>query len=665
MCTGDQIKLYALLAALSLFFASVPCRIYADETATYQLTDTAGYVGLRYRYDSKSTQQGAGPETKETRSVFEEDVHVQTQGYVYHPNFLKVDLGGGVVFSQESLDTASGAAEQDEISYDFNTRLLFLEKKAYPLTLYYNKSHPSVALSVADVYVQENEKYGMNFSLRQPVSPVTLNFEAYRQSVEGDSFTQITDERNTYQSVSAHTNLENGGHAQLSYTNNRQDSLSGSKTLPIQPFMVTIKTTDLNSRLIFGKQQDINLNLIAIHTVQEQDRDLEETRFSPHLTWKHNNNFNSYYQYSLIDRQQSNIDSHSTSGAAGLRYLWDENLYSNAEAHYADSETTGLQLNSHGASGSVTYKHLLDFGTLQLSAGLNYDTYERVTASVVQVIDALYTLTGTARVTLLHEYIDAPTIIVKRADTNEVLTEGLANDYVVVVIANQTQIQKVNPALPANLDVLVSYQYNPGGTAGFDSLGQSYQASLEMYKHFTVYLNYRDTQQNLKSGAPTLPLESSDTTTYGARVDYPVPIDIDLTVGGDVLTEKHNENISSYQKNSVDIFTQIALPLASDLHLSMGRLQVDYLFSTEDVDMTRYGLRLRSNPANRLTLSLQLSDEKDTGGSLPRRSQNMFFSSQWRIRKLLVELGAKKVLETQGSIKHERTVFNASLRRDF
>lgn len=665
MYTGGKGKLYASLAACGVILSLMPGKNCANEIASYQLTDTGGYFGLRYRYDSNSIQQIAGPENKETRAVFEEEIHVQTQGYVYHPKFLKVDVGGGVVFSQESLKTAAGSAEHNEDSYDFNTRLLFLEEKAYPLTLYYNKAHPLVSLSVTDEYVQENEKYGMNFSLREPVSPFTLNFEAYRQSNKGDSFTQVTNERTDYQNVSAYANLNNGGYAQLSYTNNQQNSLSGAKSLPIQPFSVLTKTTNLNSRVIFGEKQDVNLSLIAIHTTQEQDRNLEESRISPYLTLIHNEKFSSYYQYNLIDRQQANVDSLSRSGAVGLRYHWDKNLYSNAEVHYTDSETTGLRLSSHGANGSISYKHLLGFGSLQLSAGLNYDAYDRVTNGIVQVTDVLYTLVGTSRITLFHEYIDTSTIVVKRADTNEILTEGLANDYVVIVVANQTQIQKVNPALPASLDVLISYQYNPGGTAGYDSLGQNYQVSLEMFKHYTVYMNYRETEQSLTSGTPTLPLESSDTVSYGARIDYPVPFDIDLTVGGNVLSEKHNENLSSYQKNSTDIFAQVALPMSSDLHLSVGRLQVDYLYSTEDVDSTRYGLRLRSNPANRLTVSLLLSDENDTGGSLPRRNRNMTLTAQWRIRRLLIELGARKISEMQRTIRHERTIFNATLRREF
>ena len=665
MCTGNWIKLYALVAGLFLLLVTLSLGVYAEEIAAYKLTDIEGYVGLRYRYDADLTQPVSGPKSKETRTLFEEEFHVLTHGYVYHPNLLKVDLGAGILFNQEDLQTVSGSAEHDDTLYDLNARLMFLEKKPYPLTLFYDKSHPSVALNVTDVFVQENEKYGMNFSLRQPVSPVTLNFEAYKQSTNGNSFTQIVDNTITYQTISANTNLKNGGHVNLSYTKNQQESLSGSKSLPIQPFNVTTKTTDLNTRLILGKQRNINFNLIASQTTQTQDRDLKELRVSPYLTWKHTNDFNSYYRYSLLEREHPGFESRDSSIATGLNYKWNKNLYSNAELHYNENKASGLQFNNSGASGSVTYEHKLAIGLLQFNVGLNYDEYDRVASSVAQVVDADYTLSGTTSVTLTHAYINTATIVVKRKDTNEVLTRGITNDYVVIVVAKQTQIQKVNPALPASLDVLVSYQYDPGGTAAYSSLGQSYQTSLQFNNYFTAYLKYRDRQHNLKSGLPTLPLDSSDTTSYGIRVNYPFPTDIDLTIGGEVLNEEHNENISSYEKNSADIFMQVALPLSSNLHLSMRRLQVDNLFSSEDVDLTGYVLRLRSNPAHRLSLLLQLSNDKNTGGSIPSQSRNISLTGQWRIRKLRLEFGARRVTDTQSFIKHDRTIYHATLRRDF
>lgn len=671
MCTGNFIKLYAPVTGLILLVAN-SYSLYAEEFTAFKITDIEGYVGLNYRYDGELTEQTPGVKSKDTRSIFEEEINVLTHGYLYHPNLLKVNLGATILFYQEDLEEPAGASEHDDTLYGLNARLMFLEKKPYPLTLYYDKSHPTVALNVTDVFIQENEKYGINFSVRQPISPVTLDFESYKEQVKGNSFTQVTNDKFDFQSVRATSNFDNGGHAQLSYTDNQQQSMSGSIDMPIEPFNLTTETTNLNSLFVLGMQREINFSLIARQTIQKQDRGTDEIRVSPSVTWEHSANFNSFYSYSFLDREQVNLDtldrieSQDRLGTAGLRYQWNKNLYSNAEMHFNDNKTTGLALSNYGASGSITYKHQLGFGVLQFNVGLNYDEYDRDASGLVQKLNEAYTLSTTSSFTLANDYVDRGTIEVRRQDTNETLDEG-THYRVEPQIGNETRIIGLSyPGADFPFPVVIDYQYDPGGDATYNSIGQSYQTSLEIYKHFTVFLNYRDQQQNLKSGeAADAQLESSDTTTYGFRVNYPLPTDMDITVGGELLNEKHNENISSYQRNTADLFMQMALPLSSDLYLSMQRQTVDNLFSVEDVDLTRYALRLNTRPANRFTLSLQFSDEKDIGGSLARYNRNTTLTGQWRIRKLILEFAARKQSDRQGAIKHDRSIFNLTMRREF
>lgn len=664
MSKGHWSKLYKLIAGLSLTFI-LPNTLYAAEISAFKITDTDGYFGLRYRYDNEVTDHTPNPQISETRTVFDEELYMKAGGYIYHPNFLKINLGAGILLSQENIKSVSSNIDHDDTLYNLNANLNFLEKKPYPFSLYYNKSHPTVSVNVTDVYVQENEKYGMRFSLRKPISPILLNIEAYEQSSTGDSFTQVVDDTTNFQRIRASSGLSNGGNIQLTHTRNQKESLSGSKSASIQPFNLTTNITDLNSKIIFGMKQDVTFNLTASQTTQEQDRDLQEFRFSPNLNWDHSKYLNSYYRYSLFNRKQSGYENNDSSGAAGARYKWNENLFANAEIHYANNDATGLKLNNMGARAAVTYKQQLAIGLLQFNLGLNLNNYDREASNVVQVVNANYTLSGNNPVTLGHDYIDTATIIVKRTDTNQTLIEGLGNDYIVTVVGKQTQIQKVNPALPVNLDVLVSYEYDPGGSATYGTVGQNFQTSLKINKSVTAFVNYRDTQYNLKSGAPTLTLDSSDTTSYGVRVDYRFPTDIEFSLGGEVLNEKHNEKLSSYIKNSADIFMQVAMPLSSTLYMSLRRLTVDNIYSNEDINLTGYILRLKSNPAERLSVSLQLSDDKNSGGSLDRHNRNISLTSQWRVRKLLLGFGARQITETQGSITHQQTIINATLKRQF
>ena len=78
MCTGNGIKLYALVTGMFLLLAILTRDLYADEVAAFTITDMEGYVGLRYRYDGDLTQQTPNPANEEIRSVFEEKASVLT-----------------------------------------------------------------------------------------------------------------------------------------------------------------------------------------------------------------------------------------------------------------------------------------------------------------------------------------------------------------------------------------------------------------------------------------------------------------------------------------------------------------------------------------------------------------------------------------------------------
>ena len=77
MCTGNWTKLCALVTGLFMLLVTLSHGVNAEEITAFKITDTEGYVGLHYRYDEDLTQQVSNPEAKETRSFFEEEVHLK------------------------------------------------------------------------------------------------------------------------------------------------------------------------------------------------------------------------------------------------------------------------------------------------------------------------------------------------------------------------------------------------------------------------------------------------------------------------------------------------------------------------------------------------------------------------------------------------------------
>jgi len=81
--------------------------------------------------------------------------------------------------------------------------------------------------------------------------------------------------------------------------------------------------------------------------------------------------------------------------------------------------------------------------------------------------------------------------------------------------------------------------------------------------------------------------------------------------------------------------------------------------------LASYNVSIRSRPMQRLVLSAELSNQKDTGGALVRDSWSGSLRADWRLFRLQVAALADYALEKQGDVEQNGFNFNLILRREF
>ncbi len=59
----------------------------------------------------------------------------------------------------------------DEQYFNFHAKANILEKKSYPLMLYYDRHSSTTPYAVQDRMLLTSEKYGLNFKLKRPLLP--------------------------------------------------------------------------------------------------------------------------------------------------------------------------------------------------------------------------------------------------------------------------------------------------------------------------------------------------------------------------------------------------------------------------------------------------------------------------------------------------------------
>lgn len=646
---------------------------FAAEVAPIRLTGVEGFVGFEFREDEQSQGKTGEAKSFENRRAFREELFVLTHSYVYHPNFLKMDLGGGPLFVQDRLNTSSGSNADDNTLWNLIAQLHFLEEKPTPLNLYYLRDHPTVSLSLLDTFEQQHTKYGFNFQVRQPLSPVNFSVEGSRNESRGNGFNLIVDDVVDQGVIRANLPLGRAGYIQLAHNATQSVSQTHYVSQPEQTSKIRVGNTTLDSRLFFGAKREIQLTNFLTYTERSESRELQELRYTPNLRWQHSEDLRSFYALNYLNSEQQDVKTDNLGMSAGFTRNWGENFSLTSELQGSDNQTTGLELRTYGGRALIDYRKPLSFGQLGLAAGLTYDNIDRVAAAAsVPVRDLRYTLVGTIPQMLLHDNIILPTInmfevspagtIIRTLDTRIGTTCVIGDEILITPVDVRTQITHCAGNAGQLLDVRVDYDYDPGGSVGFTNFQQSYQASLDLFRYYTVYVRYQNNDVDIYSGAPTLPLEENQIISTGAKMDYPWTDT--LSMGLDAKYRQQNGSVTSYVHDSYDAYVQFDL-FTSSIRLAEKRSRTDYANTSEDVDLTRHSVQIRYRPFYRLNMVAEASDEKDVGSSNPRRSRIYSFNAEWRIRKLILNGEGRLVDETQTSTERDRYMIRFGLRREF
>ena len=648
------------------------CMVFAnghpdDEVAIFRFTDFEGHVALNYRGDKQIISSGASSST-EKRTSFEEEVFLLGHAYMYHPKFLNMDLGIGPVFVQSDYETDAGSSSIDTSEFNLLARLRFLEDKPYPLYLYYEKDYPTVELTLTDTFRQQNEKYGFDFQLKQPLLPFQVSVGASQLKTKGEGFIYRNDDIIDERIVRLDIPTGVDGYTRITYNENDLVSNYSYQQQPVQTTKINTDTTTLDSRIYLGDKNEFQLSNLLSHVKQEFARSYEEIRYDPELRWTHSKDLESYYRLHYLNNDQVTVETTNYGAETGFRYTVSDMTNVDAEIHAVSEETTGLTQENYGISGHATHNRLYSFGELNLSGGWSYNLYDRVAPSSVPITNLELDMVGTIPQFLPQNNIILSTIVATRVADNTILTNvgsvcgADPNSFIAITIDARTQVQLCNVPAGDIIRVSFDYEYDPGGTVAYSSLIQTYQANLRLYEYSNFYVKFQDRSSDVISGTPTVPLDESRNTQFGARFDY--PIYESLSLGGELVYEEENGTTFSFKRDSIDAYVEFGV-FNGTARVSSRRVTVDYLNSDEDIDLTRYALRFRIRPWNRFSLTADISDQEDTGGSTYQHIWIESLVLEWRVRKLILLGEARRTEEEYGATNRDRSIVKISLRREF
>jgi len=667
--TGLRCNVHRGLLLLLVLLASVVRAEYhdVDDIKAFGLLGVKGHFSAGYLLDDRERSSG-GAGDFETRTTWQEDLFVLSESFIYHPGFLNMEFGGGPLLVQQDYDSTLGTVSESETLLNFVARLNFLEIKNYPLSLYYERSHPSMTTSLAGRFLTQNDLYGLNHHISGLFGDsTTVSVALSRQDSEGEGFGSIVDNTVDRAQFGIETSYRENDALAFRVDRLDQDSASGSAGLPIVRSLLEQRIDEVRADNYFGRDGRVSVRQLLRRLQQDRtsfdDFTLDDLTYQGDVRWDHEQDGHTYLRYRSLDATRTDAELQSQDASAGVVRHLRTGLDLDAAIGYLAEDQTGFNRDESNARGAFTWVRDTGFGSVGVAGSLRAARTDQVSsADDIQVVGEPVTLNGTAPVDLQNEFVVTGSVVVSNATRTQIYIEDL--DYRLITIGSITSIQRlINGAITDGETVIVDYSFQTPGTAVFDTFGSGLSLNVNLLGTIDAFVRYDWQDTSISEGALTNPVNDRQRVEIGLGASNQF---LDgWSLDGEYRHTQNDEEISPYVGDMLNLSLRTSLGGTFSLVLSGSLSEVDYDNSPEDIQQVGYRVALSGRIFRRSRFSYEVSFLEDTGGTQLREEIRHRLQYQWAFRQVRFELLGTYMDETLGLTQRDNLHVTAFVTRVF
>lgn len=681
MCTLPSLRQRSIsrcLCVLTLYALAQSEPWAQTDLPAFQMTGYEGSVSTSLQTDGSTVDTpnlgGSGISTNTQKQTdFRLETSVMTHSYVYHPKFMTLDVGLGVIQAENSLKSDSFNYRTNEPLYNLSLHASVLPEKPLHGTFYFDQINSSPAIGAGQSYNLENVKYGFTLALLAPLSPVEMDMDVSKESRKGSGATQMTDDQVDRLNLNARRQLGTMGTVQANYQAMGQSFNSAVTGLPSQASRQDYQSTSVDTRLKLGAERNHELSNHLEHSTQKYAyglglaSDIDDLRISLGYRGFHDLNLTSYGNYQSSRNRQNLNSTETDSASGGVTWVAAKNLDLSMGAQGSKTSATQISSTDSGINGAARYETELPIGKGTFNYGVQYGQHDqRATATQTDVIDERVFLTATATASLGRKNVVLGSVKVLNRGRTQLYVQDI--DYALTVIGTTTQLRRlITGNILEGEEVSVDYTVDTGGTFASKQLDQSIGFTWTVSRMLDVYVRYADSSPAVTSGVATTPLVSAQSRWYGLHSLVPLSPQYDLTANGNIEREDHEDSIAPYVRTSADLYFRGELPvqLNNNYQIGVRRNRIDAPLTAQNVDQTDFELSMSFQVDSGFTISAASLFQRDTGGLNERENRTLTARAMWRYRRVSATADISRTVETQGLFARDRMVARFLLKRDF
>ncbi|MFQ5697001.1 MAG: hypothetical protein ACE5IL_01800 [Myxococcota bacterium] len=645
---------FGLLVALTLVAGTA----FAQQIRLARVTEVSGYteLGLRAEKDRRDrNSKGSALRSSELR--LDQLLHLDLDGYLYHPRFVRFHGSGELHFFQTPVSGGSSVLRSVDRELASGSWILtFLEEHPYGLNVFGNVSDQDVDASFTPTFLLHNELFGATFHFRRGPLPFQVTYD--QRSRAGTGPTSVIDEVGTDFSVRSDYRIGESSQGGLEYRRSVDDIRQQDQIIDRSSFSVDNVTyldperrRRLRGNLRFFQQVDVS----------------RLTRLSAlgGLDWRHSKRLTSRLN---LDLEQTRIAGQRTTNwnlEAGARHQLYESLASDLAIYARLQDATFGSDNSFGGTLSEQYtKRLGGWGRVNLSL-IPFGQLEQIRSSqdTAQVVDEGQVLQDAVPAVLKQPDVLPGSIVVTDAAGLIVFQESL--DYAVQIRGSQTEILRLAGGAIANLDtVLVDYEHRLPSAQDVLLSGVNGQLRVSLPLGIALFGTLLDQNQRKLSGDLTSKLESRNRLSSGIELNR-------TWMSARVEAERETSTFASFRalSQTLSLFTESGSAWRG--RVSGTHRQLRYTDSDQRISRTLAAATLRRQflTSGRLELAIDYERTRWSGGVNPEFNDvdglGVKASLEWSFRRITVTVtGNLKRLERLQQRERQNRIL-LRVRRDF
>ncbi len=534
----------------------------------------------RARDQEQTSKTGAG-DTKTKERLFEENVRIETEGSVYHPNFMEFTLAGLFGLLQEDFESdfdgqrRTSGDDGDVLEFDFEGH--FLKKKPYPGMVYARRHRTLEPRPFLSSMETTTTNYGFAWQYVDAKTPTSLQFDS--TTVELNPLDDREEEgRQENSSLRFDTSYVFSEYNVLSFTYDR-------RSVSEQPFDLEYDSDELTlkHKLDFGERHKHRLDSELQYFNQQGTFDIRRTRWRETLRLTHTETLKSWYQLEVLDRTQGSLSgvppikeiSYLASGT--LEHQLYESLVSQLYlfGQLQDYED-GLTITRWGVQPSLDYRKKNPWGVLLANYQFRVQTEEREGASrSFEITDERATFQDPEPVVLSNTNVVVSSIFITAEDRQTLYRSG--EDYRVRTVGDRVEIERVPTGrILDGQTVLIDYVWELGGDLTLDTVNHNFGIRQDFAFGLSPYYRLRNQDQEITPEDAT-GVQAEDITAHTYGTEYrrgPIRLLAEF--------EDHESTISPFE----------ATRLSADFTQRLGRQGTGRL-RARWVDIDRFGNQTR------------------------------------------------------------------------